>query len=115
MTGPHIGMIVNYHLTPVDANAINNRRAAAVASVDAGILNGTLGAQLHMGTPVKADDTFPMIVTRVWQDDAKTTYFVSGQVFLDGNDTYWAQGEEIGEVQEPGVKSGVVGDGGISG
>lgn len=80
---PTIGRIVHYTLSVDDVDAINRRRADALRY---SIGNDT-GCQLHFGNEVRSGQVFPMIITRVWGDDADAA--VNGQVFLDGNDTLW--------------------------
>ena len=95
---PSPGRVVEYTLTEGDAEQINRRRADAQASVAAGTVGNT-GYALHVGNAVKAGDTYPLIITRVWSGDyaATETTGINGQVLLDGNDTLWvcsvAQGD----------------------
>ncbi len=88
-----IGRIVLYTLGEQDAAQINRRRTTG-ADIAARIKKNTdtasawpLGAQAHIGTQVSCNETYPMIVTRV-----VSQCIVNGQVLLDGNDCFWAQG-----------------------
>jgi hypothetical protein len=98
---PTIGRIVHYKLSESDAAAINVRRRdfrAFEASHEHPHKPGTppaTGHIAHYGNDVAAGDVFPAAVVRVW-DDGK----VNLQVFLDGNDAFWATSREQGE--EPG-------------
>ena len=89
---PTIGRIVLYTLHEQDAIAINRRRTSSGSIADriSHIVPGVvtewpLGAQAHIGNPVKAGEQYPMIVTRIWSPGC-----VNGQVLLDGNDFFWA-------------------------
>lgn len=79
---PTVSRIVHYVLTQQDADSINKRRKDAVLARSASIEDGT---QIHVGNSVSEGDVLPMIVVKVWSNGS-----VNGQVFLDGNDTYWA-------------------------
>ena len=86
---PTAGRIVNYILTADDAIKINRRRTSA-QSIFERISAGSwpVGAQAHIGNSVTEGDVYPMLIVRVWGDEP--TSGVNGQVFLDGNDAYWA-------------------------
>ena len=88
MRGVTIGDIVHYMLSAVDAEAINRRRVAKAHTPA-----WPEGAIAHSGNTVRAGEILPMIVCRVWGGD-----MVNGQVFLDGNDTYWATSRHEGLV-----------------
>ena len=101
-----LGRIVLYKLSSDDAAQINRRRTTG-SSIAERIKNNNLpeamgepeserdsfqfrqkwplGAQAHIGNSVSEGDVFPMMVTKVWQPG-----YVNGQVFLDGNDCFWA-------------------------
>lgn len=87
---PTPGRIVEYALTDDDADQINRRRADARSSLAAGTIGNT-GFSLHVGNEVRAGDTYPLIITRVWAspDGARPSTALNGQVLLDGNDTLW--------------------------
>lgn len=72
---PSIGRVVHYMLSEFDAEAITRRRAG-------------VGELHHIGNFVAAGQVYPMIITRVWDEDPVSA--VNGQVFLDGTDCYWA-------------------------
>jgi hypothetical protein len=74
---PSVGRIV--HITLSDNCAANITRER---------LNQTNNDH---GNPVAGGQIFPMIITKVWNDN-----MVQGQIFLDGNDTYWASSVEQG-------------------
>lgn len=94
-----IGRIVHYKLNEGDAEAINRRREDyrlyRRASTASGIAAVGTGDQVHVGNGVKAGDVFPAMVVRRWGD--APTSSVQLQVFLDGNDTYWATSVNEGE------------------
>jgi len=85
-----VGKIVLYCLSEEDAQAINRRRVINAASDP----NWSKGAQAHIGNQVMAEDVYPAIITRCWGDTCNL------QVFLDGNDSYWATSRTEGD--EPG-------------
>lgn len=90
---PTIGRIVIYCLSEEDAAKINRRRTSS-ESIALRIKEEKwpFGAQAHIGNYVRAGQEFPMMVVAVW---SPTT--INGQVFLDGNDTYWALSRLEGE------------------
>ena len=113
---PTIGRIVHYRLKADDANQINQRRTTGKSIADRmGLGSGyyqepaasddirawPVGAQAHIGTSVAENDVFPMIITRIWGSTA--TSAVNGQVFLDGNDVFWATSRTVGD--QPGTFS----------
>lgn len=85
---PTIGRIVLYTLTLEDSLAINRRRTDA-RSIAERIADGKwpLGAQAHIGDLVRANDVYPMMITRVFPGGN-----VNGQVSLDGSDSFWVTG-----------------------
>lgn len=85
---PSIGRIVHYTLSEGDAEQINRRRTTGRAIADR-LETGAwpLGAQAHIGNHAEAGQVYPLLITRVWPSD---TGAVNGQVFLDGNDVFWA-------------------------
>ncbi len=105
---PSIGRIVHYRLSTQDVEQINRRRTTgasiaerinAVVAAEGKNITWPFGAQAHIGNEVKADDVFPMIITRVWGSDPSSS--VNGQVFLDGNDVFWATSRSVGD--QPGT------------
>lgn len=87
---PSIGRIVHYTLSEQDAAQINKRRADAKNLNGAGVTLASqgLGPQIHIGNEVHPGEVFPAILVRSW---AATAYASQNlQVFLDGNDTFWA-------------------------
>ena len=101
---PSIGRIVHYRLSADDATQVNRRRTTGKSIADRmkdGVpMHETItawpaGAQAHIGNEVSEGDTFPMQVVRVWGNTASSA--VNGQVFLDGNDVFWATSRTVGE------------------
>jgi hypothetical protein len=88
MTHPTIGRIVHYRLSAQDAEAINRRRDHAASHLRSQTGGATQGYQAHAGNSVNAGEVFPMIIVRVFGEDKHAA--VSGQVFLDGSDVFWA-------------------------
>jgi len=84
---PSIGRIVHYKLGPSDVDAINHQRA----------MHGGSGNSVAVG------QVYPAMIVRTWGDSPES--LVQLQVFLDGNDTFWAtsrrQGENEIEWREP--------------
>lgn len=74
-----IGRIVHYRLNASDAEIINKRRTADSTEV---------------GNNVGAGEASPAIVVRVNSSSGRS---VNLQVFLDGNDSYWATSRTIGD------------------
>lgn len=84
---PEMGAVVLYTLTDTDAEAINHRRKDARSRTSALVVAQT-GSQTHVGNPAVAGDQCPAMVVRRFGDLVHSP--VNLQVFLDGNDTYWA-------------------------
>lgn len=81
---PSIGRIVHYTLSQADADQINQRRKDFHESNSADQHTGFVG---HVGNWAAEGDVFPALIVRVW-NEAQVT--INAQVFLDGNDTFWA-------------------------
>lgn len=89
-----IGTTVLYVLSASDVGAINRRRTTGESIANRLGRNPPQwpeGAQAHVGDLVREGDTLPMIVTR---ETAEGT-MISGQVFLNGTDTYWVAACEL--------------------
>ena len=115
---PTIGRIVHYRLSAQDAAEVTRRRTTGksiadrmktslptgAATLEAGvdkIVAWPAGAQAHIGNDVHEGDVFPMLIVRTWGSTA--TSAVNGQVFLDGNDVFWATSRTVGD--QPGTFS----------
>lgn len=113
---PSIGSIVHYTLNAQDAVEIMRRRtngksisdrlqpnqvAVPGGGRDVLVYGWPAGAQAHIGNDVKEGDVFPMLIVRVWGPTATSS--VNGQVFLDGNDVFWALSRSVGTL--PGTWS----------
>jgi hypothetical protein len=114
---PTIGRIVLYRLTKEDAAQVNRRRTNGQSIKERmaisvlgkmGVLQDEIrawpqGAQAHIGWPVKDGQVFPMMITNV--DPVTIEGYVSGQVFLNGNDVLWKvdapEGKENGQWSWP--------------
>ncbi len=71
---------------------------ASHAAVEGGapdIVAWPAGAQAHIGNEAKPGQVFPMLIVQVW--GPSPTSAVNGQVFLDGNDVFWALSVSVGE------------------
>jgi hypothetical protein len=108
---PTIGRLVHYKLSAQDAEQINRRRTTdtsiaermkhAVPSADGTavpIYGWPYGAQAHIGNDAREGAVYPMLIVKVWGNDIESA--VNGQVFLDGNDVFWATSRTVGE--QPG-------------
>lgn len=91
---PSPGRIVRYQLSAADAEAINKRRADAQACMNMHRAHST-GVQVHVGNPVEAGQVYPLFITRAWGSEPDSA--VNGQVFLDGNDVFWAMSVRVGD------------------
>lgn len=91
---PTIGRIVHYRLSADQAEDINRRRKHARDHMAEHHTNAN-GAQVHVGNEVREGEAYPMIITQVWGQDENSA--VNGQVFLDGNDLFWAKSVSVGE------------------
>lgn len=94
---PTAGRIVLYKLSEQDAQAINRRRTTG-QSIAKRILDNLwpAGAQAHIGNTVEAGDVLPAVIVKSW--GVTPTSCVNLQVFLDGNDTYWATSRNCGDM-----------------
>lgn len=98
---PTICRFVVYTLSADDAAQINRRRTTSASiserinnTTDAGIAAWPVGAQAHIGNEAKEGDAFPMLIVKTWGDTPEA--YVNGQVFLDGNDVFWATSVSVG-------------------
>jgi len=88
---PSVGRIVHYMLSESDAEQINRRRTSSQdisRRIEAEAW--PLGAQAHIGNRAEAGQVYPMLIVRVWSATPDEVTSVQGQVFLDGNDVFWA-------------------------
>lgn len=81
---PTIGRMVHYKLSKEDAEVINKRRYDAQQNMEK-IKADSLGYVAHVGNEAIEGQILPMTVTVVHSED-----LINGQVFLDGNDNFWA-------------------------
>lgn len=92
---PTRGRIVHYRFTSADADAINRRRGPGRPSR---IHGWPETAQAHVGNPVVAGRTAPMIIVCVFPNEyGAGVPGVNGQVLLDGNDSLWVTSIEEGD------------------
>jgi hypothetical protein len=95
------GRIVSYKLTQMDADQINRRRIDK-EEIQKQMFLGywTEGVQAHVGEVAMAGEELPMIITKVVEqssDMGPLSPAISGQVFLNGNDTLFVTGRYEGE------------------
>lgn len=102
---PSIGRVVHYRLSAQDVEQINRRRTTgksiAERLAERPFPFWHAGAQAHIGNDVAEGDTFPMLIVKTWGESAGSA--VNGQVFLDGNDVFWATSRTVGD--QPGTFS----------
>lgn len=79
---PSIGRVVHYKLSESDADEIYKRRVAK-------------GFQ---GNSVKHGDVFPAMVVVTWGTNPDSA--VNLQVFLDGDDSFWATSRKVARGQD---------------
>lgn len=96
-----LGHIVSYRLTHADADQVNRRRINP-EEVRRQLFLGhwPAGAQAHVGEFVLSGEELPMIVTKAEHSlgiDGPSTLSLSGQVFLNGNDTLFVAGRYEGD------------------
>jgi hypothetical protein len=90
---PSIGRIVHYTLNQQDADEINKRRAdfqAFRSNFSGPSAPGQAGADghiAHIGNHAQEGDVCPAMIVRLFHPETTTANL---QVFLDGNDTFWA-------------------------
>ena len=95
---PTTGRIVHYRLSDWDAQDINRRRrdfSAFTRTYPRPDESGTPGASGHIGhfgNHADEGDILPAMIVKTW---GGTT--VNLQVYLDGNDIYWATSRQEGE------------------
>lgn len=92
-----IGRIVHYTLNQSDADQINKRRAVALEAAR----NAGAAVLADGGNSAAEGDTYPAIAVRIF-GGAPASY-ANLQVFLDGNDSYWATSRPEGD--KPGTWS----------
>ncbi len=83
---PSVGRIVHYTLTEADAEAINRRRPNGPMGH-----NGN-GSVVHAGNHAAEGQVYAAMVVRTFDGP-----YANLQVFLDGNDHYWATSRSEGE------------------
>ncbi|MFJ2006987.1 hypothetical protein [Streptomyces chartreusis] len=93
---PSIGRIVHYTLSEHDAAEINRRRADFARYVkNGGLHGGGTGYVAHVGNQAREGDVYPAMIVRVFGETPESA--VNLQVFLDGNDAFWATSRTLGE------------------
>lgn len=93
---PSIGRIVLLTLSAAQARSINDRRARSDGRFE--------------GNTARAGDIRPMLINHVWPQPPTEENptgivpesLINGQVFLDGNDTYWATSVHVRDAAEEG-------------
>lgn len=93
MGTPSIGRIVHFTFNAAQAAQVNKRREDANKSP---VIASNGGSVVHVGNAVHEGDVYPAMIVRVWGAEGAP---VQLQVFLDGNDTYWASSASEGAAQ----------------
>ncbi|GAQ64041.1 hypothetical protein [Streptomyces scabiei] len=88
---PSIGRIVHYTLNEQDAAQINRLRQEYQSSARH---TGT-GFVGHVGNHAQEGDVYPAMIVRIFGETPESA--VNLQVFLDGNDIFWATSRTLGE------------------
>ena len=103
MSALALGRIVRYQLSEDDAQEINSRRHDFLAyqreakpPLSPGG-HGRTGHIGHWGSAVKPGDEFAAMIVKVWANHPDG--LVNLQVYLDGNDVYWATSSAEGYAQ----------------
>lgn len=99
MDGLTVGRIVHYVLTEDDCKTINERRRIGKQIDDSrGVLDGLM---VYAGNHAIAGQHMPMMVVAVWPNEYGPNFDgVNGQVFLDGNDSYWVTSKKYDDTPE---------------
>ena len=99
---PSVGRIVQFKFTEEDAYAINRLRDDALSARSD---SAHLGMVVRVGNPVQLGYVYPMMIVAVWAENPQESTAVNGQVFLDGDDTYWVEQvcKEVGQWSDPRV------------
>jgi hypothetical protein len=103
-----VGSTVIYVLTASDAALINGRRTTGDLikhRMGRNPPEWPTGAQAHVGEPVQEGEMLPMLITRETPEGS----MVSGQVFLNGSDTFWVPACELvdDDPPKPGQAAGL--------
>ena len=91
---PTKGRIVHYTLRADQAAAINAQRKAA-RDHSKSLHCPMDGTMAHTGNSCREGDVFPMMIVQTWGNQPNSA--VNGQVYLDGNDIFWATSVSVGE------------------
>ena len=88
---PTPGRIVEYTLSQSDVDFVNTRQRN-IDSMEASVAATAL---LPNHNPLRAGDTYPMVIVRVW--GTTETSAVNGQVLLDGDHALWVTSRQQGD------------------
>jgi len=91
-----VGEMVLYTLNEHDAEAINTLRRKHAEAQRSQAVTGAEGWQAHSGNEAHRGDEYPALIVREFTAGSSVANL---QVFLDGNDSYWATSR--GEAEEP--------------
>ena len=102
---PSVGRIVHIRLSAECAQSINRRRSGSRIDVSQPTSPEPQYGQVFHGNVATEGDIYPLLITRIWSNNPTELTAVNGQIFLDGNDSYWAtsvqQGDGPGKWFEP--------------
>jgi hypothetical protein len=91
---PTIGRIVHLRISAECAKSINKRRFDAKESEIAATNSGAI---IHHGNLVLENDVYPLLITKIWSDKPTESTPINGQIFLDGNDSFWVTSVQQGD------------------
>ena len=96
---PTVGRIVLYRLSDIDVSVISRTRDGQRSHVMASdaVPGSDVWALVPRGNSVRPSETYPALIVRVFDTVSGT---LNLQVFLDGNDSYWATSRMPGD--DPG-------------
>lgn len=93
---PTIGRIVHYMLNQTDADEINKLRASQFCiKLEGAPYTGHIADKINLlsargGNTAAVGQIYPAMIVRVWAENPTPETCCNLQVFLDGNDSYWA-------------------------
>ncbi len=81
---PYVGLMAIYTLSAGDAAAINAQRVTDLGHANA----------------ARVGDEYPFLICKVWSENPAPEHSVNGQVFIDGDFSWWATSRSQGAAHE---------------